>query len=69
MDSAYLFLGVTALFFGATAIAAFLWAYRSGHFSNLDESASSVLDSEDVPDRFPEKRLKNDAANRDSSAN
>ncbi|HLE00198.1 MAG TPA: cbb3-type cytochrome oxidase assembly protein CcoS [Bdellovibrionota bacterium] len=50
MGIAYLVLGFSALFFGITVITAFLWAHRTGHFKNLDETAASIFDDEDTGD-------------------
>lgn len=45
-----LFLIPIALFLGGIGLAAFLWAYRSGQFDDLDGDALRILNDEKPPE-------------------
>ena len=46
-----LFLIPIALFLGGLGLAAFLWAYRSGQFDDLDGEGARILFDDDPPNR------------------
>ncbi|ABC24117.1 cytochrome oxidase maturation protein cbb3-type [Rhodospirillum rubrum F11] len=52
---ALLYLIPIALFLGATGLAAFVWALRSGQFEDLDGAAHRILFDDDDPLPDPAK--------------
>ena len=49
MDSLYILIPVTFVLLGI-AVAAYLWAVRSGQFEDLDREAHRILFEDDVPE-------------------